>query len=1382
MIIKSIISVAVYLFMIFGQDFLYAQSQLNIIGRITAEDGLINEGVKYIMKDSEGFMWFTYASGFNRWDGYQARNFTEYMADTNMNSSYRYCRPILEDKNGNFYIGTLRNGLLKLDRKTGKYFHYVHDPEGPTSLGGDGIHEMMLDDTGFIWLGTFVKGLSRFDPRTGTFRNYLVNEKISYPWDCNNVRSLYKDSYGIFWVGTSNGLFQFDEEEELFIKVTVKPDIVEYRNCFDCILEDHYGNMWFGTTWGIYRFDRKTGKWDHILTNDPDKKDADLDTYICSIAEQYDYNSHKLWLGTQAGLKVYDIKTGVVTHFTPHNGYPEVTNSGPVKYLYKDNDNILWAALGGITIIDLNESRIQLFELKTFPDSVSNAQASCFYEDPAGNYWIGTARDGIYHFNENLEFIANYKACNWDPQNPGKGYNNSVSQIYEDRFQRIWVLTGPTGLCLFDRSSGTFKYMNIDLGGNTLHEIVMDAYGIIWLATHNGLFQGEMTEDQDMRISLYDNPTMPRVPIDNLLSDSHHRLWIITRSSGVYCLKPENRDSMIFKRYLHDKYRHRFTIEFNTRSMIEDDWGDIWFRSERGLYRYDPVLDSIVPADHFNINYSDYNFAFNRDKNGIFWFVTESGLLQFDPSDTSRTAVRIMDYMSGLPVNGLVRNTFYRDSKGYLLQGGTMATFSGFFRFHPDSIRGPNKKAPPVVLTNFSVRNQTFPLDIEITYLKHIELKYNQNFFSFEFAAMNYFGPGKNQYAYRLEGLDEDWIYSGNRRYANYTGVPPGNYIFRVKGSNNDGYWNETGASVSLRVLKPPWKAWWADSLYAVFILAVIILISRFYLKRQQLRHALEIEHLQKEQLTEMDRMKSRFFANISHEFRTPLTLILGPVTRLISKTTDPADLEDLTIMQRNARRLQRLIDQLLGLSRIEASQMKLRTTEMNLVSFVRGYLQSFESAARQKGISVVFNADLPEIKAYIDMDKMEKVLYNLFSNALKFTPEGGRIEVSVGQLDSWTVISVSDTGAGISPEHLPFIFDRFYQADDSDSRFQEGSGIGLALAKELVELHHGKIHVESTPGKGTRFTIILLTGKDHLEEEEILPDGSATEYFSEKSDLLIDEEIAGRTTNDLQVIDKSLAQLDERPVILLIEDNADMRYYIRSFLMNDYRVVEADDGVEGWKTALKHIPDLVVSDVMMPHMDGYEFCKKLKSDERTSHIPVILLTAKAEFVDKLTGLETGADDFITKPLQPSELMARIKNLILQRQTLRVKYRREFEHISLRPENSMTSVDAMFMERARKVVEQKLTDPDFNIQSFSSQMNMSRVQLHRKLHGLFNLSASEFIRTYRLNAAARLLESRAGNVAQVAYEVGFNNLSYFSKCFQKQFGMKPSEFVKGARG
>jgi two-component system, sensor histidine kinase ChiS len=589
---------------------------------------------------------------------------------------------------------------------------------------------------------------------------------------------------------------------------------------------------------------------------------------------------------------------------------------------------------------------------------------------------------------------------------------------------------------------------------------------------------------------------------------------------------------------------------------------------------------------------------------------------------------------------------------------------------------------------------------------------------------------------------------------------------------------DEANDSLPSAIQFPSWKMWWVYVVVALLLTSLFLTWRLFELKRQKLKRELELEHLEAEKFKELDSIKSRFFTNISHEFRTPLTLILGQIERLQATISEGEAASDLEIMQRSAQRLHGLINQLLGLSKLESGQMRLHVRKENIVSLTSRYLQSFESLATKRNIKLAFFAEKENIPLFADRDKFEIILFNLLSNAFKFTKDGGRIEVkaagpAITPEDGTEMVSitVSDNGCGIPREDIPLIFERFYQADDGHNDGLEGTGIGLALVKELVGLHHGRITLDSRVSKGTSFVVYLPADRNQFRPDELVV---------EADEISVDQDadkVFGMPVVDLGR-GRALA-INDRHLLLVVEDNDDLRNYIRKCLTEDYCVLESRHGEEGFGMALANIPDLVITDVMMPQMDGHEFCRRLKADERTSHIPVILLTARAASEDKLEGLQFGADDFITKPFNMQELKVRIRNLIGQRERLRERYKSRYLYagvVNTDPSFRHVSSDEAFLLKARDFITRNLSDPELSVEQFSAHMAMSHSQFYRKLKALVDSTPSEMVRTFRLQRAAELLAHRTGNVSEIAYIVGFNNPSYFAECFRKHFGCLPSEY------
>ncbi|MEM6347350.1 MAG: ATP-binding protein, partial [Bacteroidota bacterium] len=764
------------------------------------------------------------------------------------------------------------------------------------------------------------------------------------------------------------------------------------------------------------------------------------------------------------------------------------------------------------------------------------------------------------------------------------------------------------------------------------------------------------------------------------------------------------------------------------------------------------------------------------DSKGHVWAGTQSGLCEISlgPSGPEITSYDVFD--------GLRNEFFSAQSAGYSKAGELIfGTVSGLGIFHPDDIRF-NNLPPKVALNELRIFNRKVPigpmsdgesiLQKSIGETQEISLNHQQNVFSLGFVGLHT-GESENiSYAYKLEGFNQDWVYTEtNNRQAHYTNLPYRSFTFMVKAGNSDGVWSEP-VKLKINILPPFWRTYWAYILYALLFISLLYGVRKLTQLRAEYRHNLQLERVEREKLEEVTHMKQQFFTNISHELRTPLTLIISPLEQLIKdRNYDRSLYRSFQRMNLNANRLLTMINQLLDIQKTESGLMRLRVGKGNLSKFVGEVVLAFQGLAEQNKISLSFKPEAPNIEAFYDRDQLEKVLFNLLSNALKFTPSGGEVKVSLctqnlsdpKALEGFVLLQVSDTGMGIAHEQLEHIFDRFYQAESKFESHRSGTGIGLSLSKSIVEAHHGQIWVKSKIDAGSSFFVSLPLGEAHFAKSEKIEAFEDSESLRQYVQLPLEAALV--TTQREQK-----AKPDRR--LLLIEDNADIRLYLRENLQAEYEVFEAANGKEGLALALEHIPDLVVADIAMPEMDGISLCRELKSRVETSHIPVILLTARTSLIFKIDGLETGADDYITKPFNLRLLRVRINNLIESRRKLRQKFGENWEIAS--QDAVLNRLDEQFLADAQQAISERMDDPQFSVELLAEALNLSRMQLYRKLKALTDHSPNKLIRTVRLRQAAKLLKSKQYNVSEITYMVGYNDLKSFREQFKKEYGVSPS--------
>jgi len=1384
----------------------------------TKEEGFSENFIWCILQDHKGFIWIGTQDRLIRYDGLHFKLYKN--SSFNINSLGGNTILVLsEDKTGVIWVGTGGGGLNRYNSEDENFTRYVYNPNDTTSISSNYIMSIYEDKSGTLWIGTDL-GLNVFNRGSEKFIRYKNVPEDLTSLSSNIVTFIHEDSKSNLWIGTiDGGLNKFDPSKHKFTRYLHNPNDPTSlsNNNIGGICEDNSGDIWISTLGGglnklVNKDDEHPPVFKHFIYN-PNNPAGLNDNDITSM---YIDPRNIMWLGTWGGglsrtISVIDEHSPLSFISYKHDpGDPSSLSINNIRYIYQDKSGLFWVATwgGGLHLFNTEQKQFKHYKHKR-DDSFSlsaNAVLS-IHEDKSGTLWIGNWDGGLNKMDRATNKFSHYKN---NPNDPNSLSDNTVSVVYEDRTGTLWVGTWNGGLNKFDRRTKKFYHYRHDpsnpksISDDRILSITEDELGILWIGTmYGGLNKFEKDNERFSHFKYSpDNPNgLSSTDVHVLFIDNSGILWIGTKRGGLDAL--ELRTEKFFH-YKYDPSDLNSLSNNKISSIYEDKSGTVWIGTqEGGLNKLDRVNGKFRHFKMENGLPSDFVTGILEDDHGNLWLSTTNGLSKFNPQTET---FRNYDVEDGLQSNEFEELSAYCKSKtGELIFGGV----NGFNIFYPDSIKD-NTHIPPVYITDFQLFNKPVPIGYDslsgrtilsksIIECEEIELNYDDKVFSFEFAALDYHAPLKNKYAYIMEGFDKDWNYTDAiRNLATYTNLDPGEYTFRVKGSNNDGIWNEAGASLKIIILPPWYQTTIAYLIYILLIGSVIYFVWKAQLKKIKIKHDYEMSQFEAKKLHEVDEIKTRFFTNISHEFRTPLTLILGPSKQLLESSGEEKTKITADLIHRSAKKLNRLVDELLDISKIEAGEMQLKACPKNLVAVVKEIALSFNSLAERKKITFRLNSDSDEIVVYIDKDKVDKILTNVLSNAFKFTPEGGCVDVGIHihpefisgsqsvsatsvnikipklvRDDRFVEISIRDTGVGIPQNQIDKIFDRFYQVDGSYTREHEGTGIGLSLTKELIELHKGRIVVESEEGKGTTFQLIFPLGKDHLKAEEICEVESAKDYEIEK-ERIIPEEDEFIESKDKHRIMYNLSETQEKPALLIVEDNPDVRKYISMILEKQYRIYEAKDGEEGLNKSFELIPDLIISDIMMPKMNGLQMCSKLKTDTRTSHIPIIMLTAKATMKDKISGLELGADDYIMKPFEAEELKARIRNLLEQRKRLHEHFRK-YGFVDIEQKN-ITSVDQKFLEKVVATINENFSDTSFGVDILADDLAVSQSLLYKKMNSLVGVSPNELIKRTRLNKAAKLIESNAGNISEIALEVGFNNPAYFSEAFKKHFGVVPSHY------
>ena len=1331
---------------------------------LSKEEGLSQVSVFAVTQDHAGFMWFGTRNGLNRFDGYQ---FKIYKKDTSNQSLVADdVRNLYADpKTSHLWIGT-NYGISKYNPSTDKFTNYVHNSKDKTSISSDIIRRTFRDSKGRLWIGTS-RGLNLYDDEKDLFKRIFITQNISKENIPIEVWVIQEDASKQLWFGTSRGLFKLVEDkgdDYTFQRVDGPGGLKLSGSYIRDFIEDKQGNFWIGTDKsGLNYWDRSNGVV-NVYKNDKDDPSSLSDNQIRAMSSDLKDN---LWVGTFNGLNF--LKVGETKFKVLKKG--KLSNDGlsdnSIHSLFIDKRGSLWVGTfyGGVNHLDENYNRFNNFKYVPLKNSLSADVVSSFAEAPNGDLWIGTEGGGLNFYDRTKNTFEYYQS---QPGEKNALKSNNVKKLLLDGNQ-LWIGTFQGGLSLFDLKNKTFKHYQNDpdnpnsLSGNNVYGLHKDKEKL-WVLTYGrGLNILDLPQNKFYRYQRNPND-------ENAISSDLVRTVLATRDNEFWIGTEKGLNKVIKgPAGLPDKFETLLPEE-RIYVLQESLEGKIWVGTfSNGLYYLNPQNGELEHFTKLDGLPGNSIFGIIELSDQELWLSTDNGLSKFNYTEKTFTN---FDHSNGLANLEYNFNAYYKTRSGALLFGG----INGFTLFHPEAIV-PNKYVPPVVFTGLQQNNQDLNIlaqtnlsEKSIKTVKPVKFKYNQANFTINFAALDYISPENNRYAYKLEGLDRDWNLSTGKNEASYTIQRDGEYTFRLKGANSDGVWNPEEQQLKIVVLPPSWRTWWAYLIYLVLAGALAFGLIRYI----RLRHKLQLEQVAKQKQEELHELKLQFFTNITHEFRTPLTLILGPLKELIRKEEFTEGVErKLHSIQNNTQRLLNLVNQVLTFRKLATDHEPVKALQGNLIHFLKEIFLPFQETAEIRSITYSFITEQDEIIAWYDPDKLEKVFFNLLANAFNFTPDGGKIKMEIQQKDKYVEIKVSDNGIGIDPDLQEQIFKRFYNKSTFNQSSIKGTGIGLAISKQMVELHQGKIFVQAEVQdpifqKGATFVVQIPLGQAHLKQKNILngyPEEDIIENYTPIKKVKEPAPLAAK-----------ISKKDKQPLLLVVEDNPEISAYIQEIFEDKYQVITAEDGMEGLEKTKKYLPHLVISDVMMPQMDGITFCRKLKSDFEISHIPMILLTARTASISKIEGLETGADDYVTKPFDPEELMLRARNIIQVRQEIRDKFSRI---LSFDPkEISVTSADEQFLENALRIAEDNIENYEFNVVQFARDLAVSRPLLFTKLKALTGQTPNNFVKTIRLKRAAQLLKTQKLNVSEVAYKVGFKDPKYFRKCFKEQFKEVPSEYGK----
>ncbi|VBB48375.1 Integral membrane sensor hybrid histidine kinase [uncultured Paludibacter sp.] len=1350
--------------LVFVAEFVSALTESPLVlEKFPLNDKLPSNSVTRIYNDKEGYMWLGTKDGLCRYDGYDIKVFrSSALTPEKLTNNEIEC--LEEDDENKIWIGTYE-GINIFDKN-----NYSIKPLKNKYTEKERINYIFKDSKGFIWVGTSRNGILRINSVSGEYERFSTDKDSRLKLKGNNVKFIYEDKDGTIWIALwKDGLCAINQN---LTNIYYAPTIGTNDNPFR-MMEDKDGMYWI-CTWGdgIYNM-TVDGKMKINFTpvsfsNNPDEK---VDNIVYSILQDDKYGY--IWMVTFKGLRIIKKEADRTYSLEDNNYILNSSHSQLFHDIYKDRHGNLWfGSVGeGLYMLDFNKLSIQNYTLGNLRQSLNTESfVTRLCDAGSGNLYVVINRFGLIDFNLSSGTIKRLS-------NPVFNKFNSI--IYIDNITKtneIWIANeGEDKIYVFKQAENKelTQVNQYSVRGLTqipyisITNFFEDFDGNVWIGTSDALFK----KPYNSTVQLISTKIQS---VSAIQQDLDRNIWIGTEKDGLFILKPKvtgNKTTYsVSKLNLNIKNYQSLSIQ----SICCKRNGDIFIGTkEGGIFYYDKKTQVATEiSGQYGIT-DERILDIVEDNFGYLWISTAKKIIRYNPLTHASS---YYSSQNGVSVTTFYKNSFIRLKTGQLLFGGN----NGIVEFNPTNQISSKKIVPNVVLTDILIENKSIYDDTDnkhfVSQKNKIEMKYSENNLSIEFAALNQLSASKSQYAYKLSGINNEWNYVGNnRRYVNYADLPVGKYTFMVKASDENGQWSDKVTTLKIVVLPPFYRTWWAYLFYLLLLGITAYFTYRTFVNRIRLRNDLRISRIEKEKSEELTQIKLRYFTNITHELLTPLTIIMLQIEKMQNKFGgDPSQYD---IMKENVNRLNRLIKQILVFRKTESGNLKLNVSKDDIVAYVYNICQSnFRPLVNEKEINFTFDSEYEHYIAYFDADKLDKIIYNILSNAFKHTPKKGNIAVKISFIDREKEVimslSVADTGEGIDENDLPHIFKRFYISRSADQ--SKSHGIGLALTYDLVQLHKGSINVKSQLGEGSVFTVEIPVSINAYTEEELAPEQNEDIEESVKTTQKIYQE------NIATVKEQNQELTPEKLTILIIEDNTDLRNLMMEFFSNEYNVLTAENGAKGLEVLTENQDlDLIISDVMMPEMDGLTFCKTIKNNIKTSHINILLLTAKNSTQDRIECYNAGADSYISKPFEFDVVNARVKNLIRKRRQKAEGFQKAHDiNISSMEYSSM---DEQFLTNAVKVVENRLSDETLNFDDFAASMAVAKSTLHRKLKTLTGLSPVEFIRNIRLKHATQMLESNTGNISEIAFSVGFNDPKYFSRCFKNEFGMTPKEYQEAKK-